>query len=87
MTDDSERIKPRGRRASTIPPPTIPEESISNSTITALINSNPLVEPNDAVAASINNGTPRTRRRSSVSILQALVGANQLLHTKDARGR
>jgi hypothetical protein len=90
MTDDTEGNKPGSHQFSSAPllPPTIEEESNSTSTITALINSNPLVDPDIAAAAAPTNiTTPRTRRRSSISILQSIVNSNHLLPTNDARKR
>ncbi len=87
MTDDTEENTPVNRRLSSapLPPPTIQEESNSTSTIASLINSNPLVDPE--IAAPTNINTPLSRRRSSVSILQALVTSSHLLATNDARKR
>jgi hypothetical protein len=46
-----------------------------------------LIDPDAATVASRNSNTPRTRRRSSISILQALVSSSHLLPTNDARKR
>jgi hypothetical protein len=87
MTDDIEETKPRSRRSSSVPPPPILEEQNSTSTISELYHSNPLIDPDAATVASRNSNTPRTRRRSSISILQALVSSSHLLPTNDARKR
>jgi hypothetical protein len=83
MTDEEEEHKSRSPRSSSLPPP--PSSSItdeSNSTIGTLINTNPLPELNTTI-----DNSARNRRRSSVSILQALVTSNHLLATHDARRR
>jgi hypothetical protein len=91
MADDPDEKTPRLRRSSSVPPPlSIPEEeSTEGDTITALVTSNPLANLNAAAPPSTaTNSLPsRIRRRSSVSILQALVNASHLLPTHDARQR
>lgn len=92
MTDDAVETKLRTRRPSSLPPTAIPEESSITSTLDLLVSANPLANPDAAVTpiASVptsHNNTPRTRRRSSVSIIQALVTSSHLLRTKDARNR
>lgn len=86
MTDVTDETKPQDRQTSFAQQPTILEEPSSISTISALVNSTPLLDPTTA-NVSANNIIPRTRRRSSVSILQALVGTSHLLATNDARKR
>jgi hypothetical protein len=84
MTDEEEEHKSRSPRSSSLPP-LPPSSSItneSNSTIGALINTNPLPETN-----TTTDNSARNRRRSSVSILQALVTSSHLLATHDARRR
>jgi hypothetical protein len=87
MTDDHNGTSPRNHRSSSGVPPTIPEEPSSNSTISALVINTPLVEPTAAVNGLSNSSPVRSRRRSSVSILQALVHSNHLIPTRDVRNR
>lgn len=61
-------------------------ELTSNETIAALINGASLFDP-DTVNNTQDNSPPRSRRRSSVSIIQALVNTSHLLSTNDARKR
>ena len=86
MTDNHDQTTPRGHRSSSGFPPTIPEEPSSNSTISALVTSTPLIDPT-AVNNVSNGSIGRPRRRSSVSIIQALVHANHSIPTKDVRNR
>jgi hypothetical protein len=87
MTDDKKETNPRSYRSSIGLPATIPEEpSSGTSTISALVNSTPLADP--AAANGLPNGSSyRPRRRSSVSILQALVNSSHSIATKDVRSR
>ena len=76
--------------------PTSPESSVDDpgitiaaqkdDSLTTLINSNPLYETN-LQDTSTNENQQRPRRRSSVSIIQALVNTSHLLSTNDARRR
>ena len=87
MTDNQEENKLKNRRVSfVIQPPIISEDSSSNATISALVNSNPLLDPN-AELISTSSAPPRARRRSSVSILHTLFTSSHLLPTHDARRR
>jgi len=61
-------------------------ESDGNDTITALINGNPLYDSN-TIKISKDDIPQRSRRRSSLSIIQALVNTSHLLTTHDARKR
>lgn len=82
--DEIDEKRPRARRSSIIPP-TIQEESSSNSTIAALVSSTPIVEPDTPV--TLNTPNSRPRRRSSFSVIQSLITSNGLLPTNDARKR
>jgi len=82
MTDEEEEHKSRSPRSSSLPPPLSSITDESNSTIGTLINTNPLPELN-----TTTDNSARNRRRSSVSILQALVTSSHLLATNDARRR
>lgn len=83
--EETDEKRLRFRRSSIIPPPTIAEEPSSDSTIAALVSSTPIVEP--TIPIPPNNIIPRPRRRSSLSVIQALIGYNGLLPTPDARKR
>jgi hypothetical protein len=85
MTDQTEQTSPRGRPTSSDEPETS-TESNSNETISVLINGASLVDSNTN-NNSRDDSPPRSRRRSSVSILQALVNTSHLLTTNDARKR
>lgn len=87
MTDETEEKRSRGRRNSIVYPPTISEQPSRNSTISNLVNSTPLLDPNGIAGTPNNSTTPRPRRRSSFSIIQALIGSNALLSTNEARKR
>lgn len=86
MTDEIEENRSFSRRNSIIPPPTILEESNNSTTISTLVNSTPLVDPN-VTPLTPNIAPPRQRRRSSFSIVQTLIGSNALLSTTDVRKR
>ena len=83
--EETDEKRLRVRRSSIIPPPTIAEEPSENSTIAALISSTPIVEPTNPISS--NNPVLRPRRRSSHSVIQAVIGANGLLATHDVRRR
>lgn len=85
MTDDSEEFPTTQRRPSSVPPlPSVAEEQ-SAPTIAALINAIPVLEP--TTPSATDTPSTRSRRRSSVSILQTLVASSMLLPTHDARKR
>ena len=86
MTDDTEEHHSRSRRSSSVPRLSSPISEEPNSTIAALVNSNVLAESITTIA-STNESSTRNRRRSSMSILQALVTSSHLLPTHDARKR
>jgi hypothetical protein len=86
MTDDREENTSRTWQSSIGIPPTISEDPSSNSTISALVTNTPLLDQSAATVLP-NGNTPRPRRRSSVSILQALVNSSHSLPTPDARRR
>lgn len=67
--------------------PTTPIESNGNETISALVTSTGLFDQNVADESETQSQERTTRRRSSVSILQALVNTSHLLSTNDARRR
>jgi hypothetical protein len=73
-------------RRSSITEPVASIESDGNDTITALVNSNPLYDSNTR-KSSKDDIPQRSRRRSSLSIIQALVNTSHLLTTHDARKR
>jgi hypothetical protein len=79
MTDHQSR-----RNSSTEPEASI--ESDGNDTLTALINGNPLHDSNTKTSSK-DDIPQRSRRRSSLSIIQALVNTSHLLTTHDARKR
>ena len=87
MSNETEENRLRNRRASTLPPPTIPEEPSNSSAISALIHSTPIIDPDVVPNPPTGSTSSRTRRRSSVSIIQALVASSHLLATHDARKR
>ena len=62
-------------------------EPNGNETITALITSAGLFNQNVVDESETQSQEQTTRRRSSVSILQALVNTSHLLSTNDARKR
>lgn len=84
MTDETEVPEEKTRKVTFSIEP-IDETSESNSTITALVHNNPLKD-RDGITSSEKTTHKRDRRRSSVSILQALAHS-QLLTTPDARRR
>ncbi|CAF0841743.1 unnamed protein product [Rotaria sordida] len=85
MTDDTEKPKTRDSKPS-FSLASVPEESEANGTISELIKSTPLADPNAAAVEPTNISQHRSRRRSSLSILQAIAPFH-LLSTKDARKR
>jgi hypothetical protein len=87
MTDNTEQSSPRGRPTSNDEQITVTSiESTTNETITALVNGNPLFDSN-TINNSRDDNPERLRRRSSVSIIQALVNTSHILTTNDARKR
>jgi hypothetical protein len=87
MTDNTEQSSPRGRPTSNDEQITVTSiESTTNETITALVNGNPLFDSN-TINNSRDDSPERLRRRSSVSIIQALVNTSHILTTNDARKR
>ncbi|CAF0909926.1 unnamed protein product [Adineta ricciae] len=85
MTNHSEHSLPTTPESSVDDPGTITEIQ-TNDTLTALMNSNPLYETH-LQDTSTDENQPRPRRRSSVSVIQALVNTSHLLSTNDARRR
>ncbi|CAF3428368.1 unnamed protein product [Rotaria socialis] len=87
MTNETEEGKPRVRGASFSLEP-VDEEPATNTTIAELVQNSTLLNHHASPHphTSINKTQQRSRRRSSVSILQALAQA-QLLATHDARKR
>ncbi|CAF2312683.1 unnamed protein product [Rotaria sp. Silwood2] len=85
MTDLTERKSPTSESTSSAEP-AASIESTANETISALINSTPLADSN-TIHNSRDNSPPTLRRRSSVSIIQALANTRHLLTTNDARKR
>ena len=91
MADQIEPNSPRDRPSSPEEPEittitTTTAESVSNETIAALINGAQIVDV-DKDEKARDDGPQRSRRRSSVSIIQALVNTSHLLTTNDARKR
>jgi hypothetical protein len=85
MTDPTEEESSRSHSPSKIQP-TTSIESNGSEAIAALINGAPILDSN-MINNSRDDSPPRTRRRSSVSIIQALVNTSHLLTTNDARKR
>ncbi|CAF0803144.1 unnamed protein product [Rotaria sordida] len=85
MTDHTEQKSPTNHSTFSIDPVTSTESTV-NDTIAALINSTPLVDSN-TLHTSRDNSPQTLRRRSSVSIIQALANTRHLLTTNDARKR
>ena len=85
MTDQDERSSSSSSQNSVVEP-VASAECDRNDTITALVNANPLRD-SSANETVKDASPPPTRRRSSVSILQALVNTSHLLTTNDARKR
>ena len=85
MTDPTEEESSRGPSPSKIQP-TTSIESNNSEAIAALINGAPILDSN-TINNSRDDSPPRTRRRSSISIIQALVNTSHLLTTNDARKR
>jgi len=87
MTDNTKQSSPRGRPTSSDEQITVTSiESTTNETVTALVNVTPLCDPN-TIDNSQDDTTELSRRRSSVSIIQALVNTSHILTTNDARKR
>jgi hypothetical protein len=86
MTDENESKSSRGRSSSSEEPVTITTDSVTNDTIASLINNNPSLDVNK-INNSRDDSPEPLRRRSSVSIIQALVSSSHLLTTNDARKR
>lgn len=58
----------------------------SNGAIAALVTKTPCVDP-EKIESDDREDSQRTRRRSSVSIIQAIASTGHLLTTKEARKR
>ncbi|CAF0974246.1 unnamed protein product [Adineta steineri] len=86
MTNHTESSSPKSRRGSLTEPVSTSTEQTTNDTIASLLNGHPLHQSNSN--DNTRNASPqRPRRRSSVSIIQALVNTSHLLSTNDARKR
>jgi hypothetical protein len=85
MTDQIGQESSRDRSSSSEDPVTN-TDSVANETIATLINNNPMLDANK-INNSRDDSPERLRRRSSVSIIQALVSSSHLLTTNDARKR
>jgi hypothetical protein len=86
MTDENELKLSKGRSSSSEEPVTTTTDSVTNDTIASLINNNSALDINKINNSRDDNPEP-LRRRSSVSIIQALVSSSHLLTTNDARKR
>lgn len=87
MADHNDQSSSRSRRTSTTTEPLTSMETTTNPTITLLMNGNPLHDSNTINIPKDDSQQQRTRRRSSLSIIQALVNTSHLLSTHDARKR
>jgi hypothetical protein len=85
MTDHAEQNSLRLQPTSSEEPETS-VESTNNEAIATLVNGIPLFDPN-TINNSRDDSPQPVRRRSSVSIIQALVNTSHLLTTNDARKR
>jgi hypothetical protein len=85
MTDNTEQKSPSSSETSNVEQ-IQPTESTTSDTITALINAAPVLNSN-TIDNSGNDSAQNSRRRSSGSILQALLNTSHLLTINDARKR
>jgi hypothetical protein len=85
MTDHTEQDSSRSFSPSKLEP-TISTGLDTSETIAALINGAPIFDPN-TINNARDDSEQRTHRRSSTSIIQALVNTSHLLSTNDARKR
>jgi hypothetical protein len=86
MTEEDEQAAVA--RSSSPERSTTSEESDAKHSIALLINSTPLLGlGTDLTPLKASESTPRSRRRSSISILQSLVTSTNSLATNDARKR
>lgn len=85
MTEQADEQSLSSQSNSSIEPITLVEPA-SGETIAALVEASPLID-SSTITNSRDNSPPSTRRRSSVSIIQALANTRHLLTTHDARKR
>lgn len=86
MTEPEVEKSDESRSSSTSEDRTTSVEPTTADTITALVHTVPTIELNNIPHAK-DNTSPDVRRRSSVSIIQALANTKHLLTTNDARKR